>query len=309
MNFLFIFLDGVGLGPDNPLSNPLAKAKLPNLMSLFDGEKLVTETLLKNGNPIRYKAATLIGLDANLGVKGHPQSATGQASILTGINVSEKLGIHFGPWPNEEIRNMLKEFSIFTELKQRGYTSTLLNAYPQTYFERIKTGRRIPGAIAMSAMEAGIKLKTTEDLIAGKALSADFTGHGWQNNLNLPDIPTISLQSAGIRLAKLSREYNFAFFEYWISDYAGHRGDMDEACTLLENFDTVIGSLLSSWLPSDGLIFITSDHGNLEDTNTRGHTRNLVPGIVIGPEHLRTYFTETLNDLTDIAPSILKLYS
>jgi len=308
MHFVFIFIDGIGLGPDDPSSNPFARAQIPNLMSLIGNHKIVKETLDKNGYRLTSEFATFLGLDANLGINGHPQSATGQATILTGINVPEKLGMHFGPWPNEEIRSLLRENSIFTVLKSRGFKSILLNAYPQSYFDRIHSGRRLPGAVAMSVLDAGIKLKTTEDLIAGEALSADFTGEGWHNRIANTDIPIITLADAGRRMAKLALANDFTFFEFWISDYAGHRADMDEACALLENFDTVIGSLVSSWRPSDGLIFITSDHGNLENTNTRGHTRNLVPGIIIGKEEYRHTFSDELSDLTDISPAILKLF-
>ena len=127
MHFLFIFIDGIGLGPNDISSNPFAKALLPNLNSLIGNKKLVIETLEENGYRITSKLATFLGLDANLGINGHPQSATGQATILTGINVPKKLGMHFGPWPNEEIRTLLRENSIFTVLKSRGFKSILLN--------------------------------------------------------------------------------------------------------------------------------------------------------------------------------------
>ena len=308
MHFVFIFIDGIGLGPNDPSSNPFARSKIPNLISLIGNHKIVLETLSENGNPLISQDSTFLGLDANLGIKGHPQSATGQATILTGINVPKKLGMHFGPWPNEEIRTLLRENSIFKVLQSRGFKSQLLNAYPQSYFDRIQSGRRLPGAVAMSVLDAGIKLKTTEDLIAGQALSADFTGEGWHNRINNTDIPIITLADAGKRIVKLGRTKDFSFFEFWISDYAGHRADMNEACALLENFDIVIGNLISNWDPSDGLIFITSDHGNLENTKTRGHTRNLVPGIIIGKEEYRNRFSDSLSDLSDISPAILKFY-
>ena len=49
MNFLFLFIDGVGLGPDDPKSNPFANADMPNLMGLLEGRKLVLESFGKNG--------------------------------------------------------------------------------------------------------------------------------------------------------------------------------------------------------------------------------------------------------------------
>jgi len=308
MHFLFLFLDGVGLGPNNPNSNPLALAKMPNLSRIIQGKKLILESLGSNGTPIKYEKATLLGLDATLGVDGNPQSATGQATLLTGINISKELGYHFGPWPNTEIRKYLSKYSIFQTLKQRGYKSALLNAYPHSYFERIESGRSLPGAVAMSVLEADIPLKTTADLIAGQAISPDFTGEGLRNKLELPDIPVLNLHDAGIRMAQLALQYDFSFFEFWISDYAGHRADMEESCRLMETFDTMLGGLLEEWDENCGLIFITSDHGNIENNNTRGHTTNLVPGLVIGPNEQRCKFAYSLFDLTDVSPSILRFF-
>ncbi|HEX6305039.1 MAG TPA: hypothetical protein VFZ76_12675, partial [Anaerolineales bacterium] len=58
-----------------------------------------------------------------------------------------------------------------------------------------------------------------------------------------------------------------------------------------------------------GLIFLTSDHGNMEDLTTRRHTLNPVPGLVIGAQHLRDAFTPGLTDITAVTPSILQLFS
>jgi len=37
MRVLFIFMDGIGLGENNPETNPFARAKMPNLNKLLDG--------------------------------------------------------------------------------------------------------------------------------------------------------------------------------------------------------------------------------------------------------------------------------
>ena len=308
MNFLFLFIDGVGLGPDDPKSNPFANADMPNLMGLLEGRKLVLESFGKNGQPLVTKEATLLVVDCQMGIKGNPQSASGQATILTGINIPEALGYHFGPKPNQEIIRYLQEDTIFQSLQHQGHHAALLNAYPQSYFDRIQSGRNLPGTVAMAVKMAGIPLKTTEDLKAGKALSADFTGEGWHQHLNIPGVPVFSLVESGMQLARLSQDYDFAFFEYWLSDYAGHRADMDQACHLLAKFDTMLGGLVDSWKDTSGLIFITSDHGNMEDISTRRHTTNPVPGLVIGPKNLRHKFIVGLSTLADIAPSIIRFY-
>ena len=80
MKFLFLFMDGVGLGADNPRVNPLARADLPNLDALLGGRKLTASSV-----PLESERASVVALDAVMGVDGMPQSATGQASLLPGL--------------------------------------------------------------------------------------------------------------------------------------------------------------------------------------------------------------------------------
>jgi hypothetical protein len=255
----------------------------------------------------------LFALDACLGIDGLPQSASGQASLLTGKNVPAILGIHDGPKPSPQVMEVLKEGTLFQVFHQKQMGASLLNAYPPRYFKSIETGHRLPGAIALSALYAGIQLKTRDDLNHGRAISVDFTAHGWHQHLGLHDTPILDPHEAGERLFYLSQDCYLAFFEYWLSDVAGHQQDMTAACSLLELFDTVLGSLVNQWHDTEGLILITSDHGNLEDLSTRRHTRNHVPLLLIGPIPLRDKFIQNLIrasgsrpelNLTDIAPAI-----
>jgi phosphopentomutase len=77
---------------------------------------------------------------------------------------------------------------------------------------------------------------------------------------------------------------------------------MDNAIRLMETFDAVLGGLTESW--EDGLILVTSDHGNMDDLSTRKHTAVHVPALVIGDKPVREEFTRHMKDLTDIAPAI-----
>ena len=264
MHVLFIFLDGVGLGADDPQINPFSHANLPNLTGLLDGKRL-TRVALSAGNPLVSARASLMALDANLGVAGLPQSATGQATLLTGINIPRLIGGHYGPKPTPAIATHLKNGNLFSQLAQKGKTAALLNAYPPGYFTGIRSGRRIYSAIPQAVTSAGFDLLTEEHLRKGEALAADFTGEGWQQHLKIEGIPVLSPHQAGQKLNQLARKYNLAFFEYWLSDTAGHHQDMDAAIQLLEIFDRVIGGLVDAWEDDEGLILITSDHGNLED--------------------------------------------
>jgi len=295
-HILFIFLDGVGLGADDAATNPFATADLPNLSGLLGGQRPLASTPAGD-----YGRAVFIPTDAEMGLAGPPQSASGQAAILTGRNVPQEIGGHWGPKPNEAVAAILREGSVFSRLTARGVPAALLNAYPQRYFDAIASGRRSYSAIPLAVTAAGLPLFTAADLSAGRALSADFTGQGWPEPERVAFTP-YTPAGAGAKLAELAGQYGFAFFEYWLTDYLGHRGTLDEARELLTNFDAVLGGLLDAWDDASGLIVITSDHGNLENLEHRHHTLNRVPTLVIGAD--RAAFAEGLSDLTHLAPAI-----
>ena len=96
---IFIFLDGFGLG-DNSEANPLANASMPFLKNILDGRMI-------NKNLINKNTLLLKGIDACLGVKGIPQSATGQTALFTGENAAKKLGFHLPAFPNRELREVI----------------------------------------------------------------------------------------------------------------------------------------------------------------------------------------------------------
>ncbi|MEX1071926.1 MAG: hypothetical protein WEC37_04795 [Anaerolineales bacterium] len=303
MKFLFLFMDGIGLGENDPKTNPFAVAKTPNLDKLLGGKRM-----LKGVPPVETEQATLLALDASLGVAGLPQSATGQAALVTGKNVPQLVGEHYGPKPNKAVAVVVQESNVFMELKNRGYRSALLNAYPQGYFDAIESGKRLLSAIPLAVTSAGIALKTAEDYFAGDAFSVDFTGQGWRKNLGYKDAPLMDTVAAGRKLAEVTASYDFAFFEFWPSDIAGHHQDWDGAVSLLENIDAMLSGLLEVWNQEEGLILITSDHGNMEDLSTRRHTENQVPALVIGAKELRAKFCANLKDVSNVTPAILQFY-
>ena len=303
MHLLFFFMDGIGLGANNPSINPFARASLPTLNSLLSGYRMIEKVA-----PYHNLRASLLALDACLGVKGMPQSATGQAALVTGQNVPAEIGFHFGPWPNDAIASHIENGNLFSRLKTAGKRVAFLNAYPQRFFDSIDSGKRLLSSIPLAVTSAGLPLLTTDDLIAEQALSADFTAEAWRERLGVTDIPMINPHQAGERLAKLTQANDFSFFEYWLSDYAGHGQDMTEACTLLETFDKVLEGLLDNWSFQDSLLLITSDHGNMEDLSTRRHTMNPVPALLVGAPALRRDFITGLVDLTGVTPAILRYF-
>ena len=86
----------------------------------------------------------------------------------------------------------------------------------------------------------------------------------------------------------------------------GHRQDMTAAEDVLTKFDQVLGGLLDAWDDHKGLIVLTSDHGNLENLDTRKHTKNPVPFLLVGSPALRKRFGSRVKDLADIAPAVMR---
>ncbi len=298
---LLLFLDGVGLGSADPAVNPFVAARMPALTSLLGGGQLV-----QGQAPYEGPQATLLAIDACLGVANTPQSATGQAALLTGRNVPAEVGEHYGPKPNPAVASILRQGNLFAEIVSRGGSAALLNAYPPRYFEAIDSGRRMYSAIPLAVDTAGLELMTDVDLREGRALSVDFTGEGWAAQPGFPAAPVYTAIQAGKLLAEMSARYDLSWFDYWLSDFAGHRGEMGPAIELLERFDRVLGSLVEAWQGRPDLIVITSDHGNLEDLARKGHTVNPVPALLIGPQALRRSFATGLRDLTSFAPAVLR---
>ena len=301
MKILFLFLDGIGLGEDNPDTNPFLRANMPYLESLLGGKKMT-----KSAAPFESDVLSLKAIDPNLGVKGLPQSATGQAVLVTGINIPAELGYHYGPKPNPEVAQYLNGHTIFSKTVNAGKKATLLNAYPPRYFDGIDSGKRLYSSIPLALTNAGISLFTEKDYFTGTALSADFTGEGWREFLGFPDAPLFDPETAGTKLAELASQYDFSFFEYWASDYAGHKQDMPWAIKQLEVFDGVLKGLLTNWNMENDLVLLTSDHGNMEDLGTRKHTAAHVPLLLFGAKTNRDAFTD-VSDLTGVTPAMSSL--
>jgi 2,3-bisphosphoglycerate-independent phosphoglycerate mutase len=302
MRVLFIFLDGIGLGENDPAINPFARAKMPNLNALLDGRSLI-----KDSAPFIGEQATLLAIDPAVGVSGLPQSATGQGILVTGINIPAELGYHYGPKPNREVAAFLEDGTLFSRFAKAGMKTTLLNAYPPRYFDGIDSGMRLYSSIPLAVTNAGLRLFRHDDLFAGRALSADFTGEGWRTMLGFSESPAMNPHQAGSKLAALAKEYDFSLFEYWARDYAGHIQQMETAVGLMEIFDEVLGGVMDEMKDDELLILITSDHGNMEDLSTRKHTSANVPALVIGDKAAREEFTRGMTDLTHIAPAIWKM--
>src|SRR6185295_12472994 len=120
---LLFFIDGLGIGERGPF-NP------------FDNlDDAVPLAVFHNEEPAPFLGGIVVATDPRLGVEGRPQSASGQTTILTGINAPKHLGYHKQGFPNETLREIIAEHSIFRQLEDRGIGSNVFaNAYTPRFF-------------------------------------------------------------------------------------------------------------------------------------------------------------------------------
>jgi hypothetical protein len=291
---VLLFVDGVGLAADGP-TNPVARARLPNLERLAGHQRLVDD-----GQALpREVRQGLAPLDARLGVAGSPQSATGQAALLTGVNAPQLLGRHLGPYPGPALQPLLRH-SLLAAVLANGSPVAFANAFPDRYLARAMRGTGRLGAFARAALLAGVPLRGPSALYAGAAVSATLTNEGWRDHLGYQDLPSVDVAAAGATLAAIARDHALTLFEVWMLDVAGHRQDFAMAVDWLERLDAFVGACAGA-LPDDATLVVVSDHGNVEDTERRGHTLNPALGVWCGaPAAL------PLRDLTDVAPAIME---
>lgn len=288
-----VFLDGVGLGAADPAGNPLVAEALPAFAELAGGQPW-TEALV----PVARPGHVVRGIDANLGLPGLPQSGTGQATLFTGINCAEVAGRHFGPFPHSTSKPVIAAHNIFVHLKNAGRPVAFANAYPERFFAWVQQRNRWT-VTTLCCRAAGVPLRRTADLKAGRALSSDLTAARWpeQDDAWQP----ITEAEAARRLVRLADAHTFTLFEYYWTDKAGHRQDPAEAARVLGALDRFFAGLLEAIDPTRHLLLITSDHGNLEDLTTKSHTRNPVPLIAYGKN--AASFAE-VTDLTGVVPAL-----
>jgi len=296
MHILTLFLDGIGLGEDDPDSNPFALADTPVMRSLANGKRWLASTGRQES-----AAAVFVPADARLGVPGRPQSGTGQASLLTGLNASLLIGRHYGPKPEAKTRALIAEHSYFKRLAARGKSARLLTAYPPRLLADFARGKTLRSSVQQAAYESGLPHFTIDDVIARRALTAEWTTEGWRRHLGFESLPEYTLQDAGKLLVRLSRKYDFAFHSHWLTDRIGHRGALEGGVKILERFDALLRGILAEWRADEGLVVIISDHGNMEDLSARRHTLNDVPTVVIGQRAAE--FARDFHSLTDFVPA------
>jgi 2,3-bisphosphoglycerate-independent phosphoglycerate mutase len=290
MSVLLIFVDGLGIGtrgPHNPLDRLGAEA---SPLAVFEDEQ-----------PCLPRGGVLARTDARLGVEGRPQSASGQTTILTGINVPSRLGFHKQGFPNEQMRALIREHSLFLQLARHGVgPNVFANAYPPQFFAKRP---RWVAATTVAVEAAGLAFRTVEDLKAERALFHDFTNRPLVERGD--DVPLRTPEEAADVLAGLADAHRFTLYEHFIADRAGHEQNQEAAHAVLRDLARFVRAVLARVNLSRTTVMLTSDHGNVEDLSTRNHTLNRVPTLAWGAHAVRV--GGIVNSLADITPCIISL--
>jgi len=305
--FIFIFLDGVGLN-DGVETNPFAAAACRYLPFHMP------EPLLPDGTPVTP-------LDARLGVEGIPQSASGQGTLYTGINIPARWG-HRGSYPGLALRKLLYRDNLIKNLMDMGLTAGFLNAYPHyapvfqpPHLELMPDGtfrfssdfprrfqRRLSTTTCMM-LSSGLKPRDERDIVRGDALYQDFSNESLIR-LGL-DVPEFTPEQAAGIIADTALSHDFLLYEFFQTDLYAHRRKFHECVELAARLDRLVGLLIERMDPARDTLVITSDHGNMEDCSSSSHTLNPVPLVAwgrLGPE-LRT----RIHSLADVTPTLLSI--
>jgi 2,3-bisphosphoglycerate-independent phosphoglycerate mutase len=119
------------------------------------------------------------------------------------------------------------------------------------------------------------------------------------------EITTTAVEDVG------DRAHDVIVMNYANADMVGHTGVMSATISSCETLDVALGRLENAVLDADGILAITSDHGNAEDKIDKdgnpltAHTTNPVPLVLIAREPLGTLAGG--GRLGDIAPTLLPL--
>lgn len=296
-----LFTDGVGIGPRDPAVNPLCS-----------GDYLLSRFSDGSGSTLPPDVCCF-STDTTFGMAGRPQSASNQTAIYTASDAPKRIGAHVLGYPNAALRELIANESIVKRLQTAGRTATFANAYPLEYLEALGLPHRAgtPSGVVIAAAVAkklkatastlamtagGIELRTFDDARAGAGLTHDIDG--LMASRRDPTLPKRSAAQSAQIFWSLAED--FTLFEHFLADEAGHARDFEAASRAIAAFDAFAREVIAQ-RPSDAVVLICSDHGNVEDLSIRSHTRNPVAVLCAGEAGLH------IHDVADVGRSVLFL--
>lgn len=119
-----------------------------------------------------------------------------------------------------------------------------------------------------------------------------------------------------------SKKYDFILINYANADMIGHTGNKEACIEAVQSVDKSLSILIPAVLEANGCMFITADHGNVEDIKNpqtgevdTEHSANPVPFWYISPDNHKERSSEKVMReeteigglLSDVAPTILDI--
>jgi hypothetical protein len=312
---LFLFIDGIGLAPPScAASNPLRSGTLRFLERLVGGGFDLSGLGSSEGVCLR-------ALDANLGVAGLPQSATGQTALFTGENAARFMGRHVAAFPGPRLSSLIERDNLFTRALAMRKSVCFANAFSPLYHERLSRRRLRESVTVRCARSAQIELLGLGELAAGRAVSWDIQRDLFLENWATAAAPgrlrqddsgdfrglqPVSSLVAGAHLAALLHHHELVVYESFLPDLVGHgRGGLS-IDQVLARLDGLLEGAIRGAAEGMATVVMTSDHGNCEEMQHKRHTRNPVPLLAVGPAAVAFADCESL---CDVMPAILKALS
>ena len=300
MKLLLLFIDGLGLGDDTDL-NP-ARGFLNGIADL---------PFALSSAPAEFPQGILMSADATGGIPGLPQSATGQATLMTGVNAPELLGYHLTALPNQPLVDLVRERGIMKMLSDKGVRVTASNLYTPEFFSHREAlekrrGRNSLPVSALTIRGSGVPFRYPADYNRGRALFADLTNRLLRERGY--DIAAITPLEAAGRMEGILQEADFVFHEYFATDTYAHKKKTEELRQALEELNLFIRTLMNLTDPEQTAILVVSDHGNCEDSTSADHTVNPVPVLLLSrSEKARSAF-RGISRLQDVHGGILAFF-
>lgn len=281
---LFILVDGLGIGAEDPTRNPVHSGACPFLREMIERHS--------------------VPVDAAMGVPGIPQSATGQTALFTGVNAAREVGRHVEGFPGPALRVIIRRHNLYDALIRRGYSATFANAYFMDDVDEVRK-RRHQSVTTVAALKAFGVVRGRGEMLQGRAVYQDLTRaslreRGYEG-------PLVSPVQSGRDLAALAADHDFTVFEYFQTDRVAHKGTREDAKAVLAQFDMFLKEAARFVDASpDHLFLLTSDHGNIEEAGTPLHSINPVPLVAVGRG--AEWMREGVKSLPDFVPAVLRLY-
>jgi len=303
---IFIFLDGVGFGAEHP-SNPFFSGRYAYLPLFPSGG------ILPDGRPVGL-------LETACSLPGIPQSATCQTALFTGCSGKSLGPGHKQGYPDTRLRRLIRNSNLLSSLQRMGKKACYLNAYPfhAHFFQHPHLRLEADGTISFSSEFPPLwqRMISVTTCLMLSILQPPFGETDIRNRISLyqdfsnrslreqgANLPEFTPEEAGEILFRASRSCDFLLYEFFQTDIYAHRRSFAECTELIGTINRLIETLVTRLDPGQDTLIITSDHGNIEDLNTIGHTRNPVPFIVWGAGHER--LVPHVDRLETVTPGLL----